>query len=284
MEFTGKTLEEAKELALKELGVSEDAVEITVIEQPTKGLFGRLKGKAVIDVAVKQEEKQIKTSKEEGGCTKEETLKFVQDIISMMGFDAETTLKEDEENTVIVVKAENSAEIIGYRGELLDAIQTLAGSKENIGRKGYKKVIVDCENYRDKREDTLIKLANRLEEKATEMRREVILEPMSPYERRIIHTALSASETVTTRSDGKEPNRYVVIVPNDKDEFSKPYNAGRNRNERTSKNDRKGRNDRNRRGGKFDRPQRKQSGFTESARKKTISFGTYLGNSLKDKE
>lgn len=283
MEFVGKTLEEAKELALKELGVSEDAVEITVIEQPTKGLFGRLKGKAVIDVAVKQEEKEEK-AKEDGGCSKEETLKFVQDIISMMGFEAETTLKDDENNTVIVVKSEKSAEIIGYRGELLDAIQTLAGSKENIGRKGYKKVIVDCENYRDKREDTLIKLAKRLEEKATEMRREVILEPMSPFERRIIHTALSSSETVTTRSDGKEPNRYVVIVPNDKDEFSKPYNAGRNRNERGGKNDRGGRrNDRNRRGGKGGAP-RKQSGFTESARKKTITFGTYLGNSFKNND
>lgn len=285
MEFIGKTLEEAKEIALRELGVSEDAVEITVLEQPTKGLFGRLKGKAVIDVAVKQVEKEEKLVKEEGGCTKEETLKFVQDIISMLGFEAETTLKEDEENTVIVVKAQNSAEIIGYRGELLDAIQTLAGSKENIGRKGYKKVIVDCENYRDKREDTLIKLAKRLEEKATEMRREVILEPMSPFERRIIHTALSSSETVTTRSDGKEPNRYVVIVPNDKDEFSKPYNAGRNRNEKNSKNDRGGRrNDRNRRGGKGDRAPKKQSGFTESARKKTITFGTYLGNSFKNND
>lgn len=282
MEFTGKTLEEAKALALKELGVGEDAVEITVIEEPTKGLFGRLKGKAVIDVVVKETEKKEKTT---GGCAKEETLKFVQDILSMMGFDAEASLQDNDENTVIVVKTENSAEIIGYRGELLDAIQTLAGSKENIGRKGYKKVIVDCENYRDKREDTLIKLAKRLEEKATEMKREVILEPMSPYERRIIHTTLSSSETVTTRSDGKEPNRYVVIVPNDKDEFSKPYNAGRNRNERGGKNDRNGRrNDRNSRRGNGKGAPRKQSGFTESARKKTFTFGTYLGNSFKDKE
>ena len=85
-------------------------------------------------------------------------------------------------------------------------------------------MVVDCENYRDRREETLVKLAHKLEEKATEMRRDVILEPMSPYERRIIHTALSGSETVTTKSDGKEPNRYVVIVPNDKDEFAKPYN------------------------------------------------------------
>ena len=115
------------------------------------------------------------------------------------------------------------------------------------------------------------------------MKREVILEPMSPYERRIIHTALSESETVTTKSDGKEPNRYVVIVPNDKDEFAKPYNAARNdkkggRNNRNAGKGR-GRNDRNggnRRGG---------SGFIEKPKKSSsFSFGTYLGNSLKDKD
>ncbi len=280
MEFTGKTLAEAKEVALKELGVSEDAVEIVIKEEPTKGLFGRLKGKAVIEVNLIKKE----TCGKEGGCSKEETLSFVEQILTMMGFEAEVSLQDSTDNTVIVVKSERSAEIIGYRGELLDAIQTLAGSKENIGRKGYKKVIVDCENYRDKREDTLIKLAKRLEEKATEIRREVILEPMSPYERRIIHTALSDSETVTTRSDGKEPNRYVVIVPNDKDEFAKPYNAGRNRNDKGRPEKGGKKFDRNSRGGRSNSRPRKQSGFTEGARKKTITFGTYLGNSFKDKD
>ena len=115
------------------------------------------------------------------------------------------------------------------------------------------------------------------------MKREVILEPMSPYERRIIHTALMKSETVTTRSDGKEPNRYVVIVPNDKDEFSKPYNAGRNNGDKggkkgfsSNKNSNKGGFKGKRNGGRNDR---KPSG---EKKKSTISFGTYLGNSLKD--
>ncbi|MBO5714611.1 MAG: hypothetical protein J6R83_04235, partial [Clostridia bacterium] len=107
------------------------------------------------------------------------------------------------------------------------------------------------------------------------------LEPMNPYERRIIHTALSKSETVTTKSDGVEPNRYVVIVPNDKDEFAKPYSAARN-------NDRRDKRSNGKRGGFDKRGGRSNGGARKSApaprAKKTITFGTYLGNSLKDKE
>ena len=164
---------------------------------------------------------------------------------------------------------------------MLDALQTLAGAMANVGNRVYKKVVVDCENYRDKREDTLIKLAHKLEAKATEIRREVILEPMPPFERRIIHTALAESQTVTTTSSGKEPNRYVVIVPNDKDEFSKPYNAGRN-NERKGGKDRGGKPRRN--GGNRYSKDRGEKRADAPKKKTTITFGTYLGNSLKDKE
>ena len=280
MQYTGKTVDEAKAQALDSLGITEDKANITVIEEPTKGLFGRLKGKAVIEVEVKEEEKKA----DKRADSTENTLKFVQGVIDILGYNVTAELAEGED-TVITLKGEDTGVIISRRGEILDAIQTLAGAAENIGRKDYKKVVVDCENYRDKREDTLVKLAHKLEEKATEMRREVILEPMSPYERRIIHTALSESATVTTKSDGKEPNRYVVIVPNDKDEFSKPYNAGRNER-RGGRNDRRGgkgghgRNDR--RGGKGGRG---GSGFIEKPKKSSsFSFGTYLGNSLKDKD
>lgn len=273
MQYTGKTVDEAKALALTELGITEDKAIITVIEEPTKGLFGRMKGKAVIEVQVKEEKKT-------NSSVTENTLKFVQGVLDIMGYNVKAELSDGEE-TVIILKGQDTKSIIGYRGEILDAIQVLAGAAENIGRKDYKKVVVDCENYRDKREETLIKLAHKFEEKATEMRREVVLEPMSPYERRIIHTALSESEKVTTRSDGKEPNRYVVIVPNDKDEYAKPYNAGRNdkRGGGRDRDRRNGRGGNNRRGGKGG------SGFIEKPKKSTsFSFGTYLGNSLKDKE
>ena len=237
----------------------------------TKGLFGIMKGKAVVEINKKQNEKEA-------------TLSFVQGIIDMMELGAVAELKEEGDSTVITLSSSDSSSVIGYHGEVLDAIQTLAGACLNIGKKEYKKVVVDCENYRDKREDTLVKLAHKLEEKATEMRREVLLEPMSPYERRIIHTALSESQTVKTRSDGKEPNRYVVIVPNEKDEFAKPYNAGRNDKKRDGHGvfygsicnvQRKGGR---RNGGK------KSGGFGEKKKSSTITFGTYLGNSLKDKE
>ena len=277
MEFSGKTVQEAIEQGLKELGLTEDTATITVKEEPTKGLFGRLKGKAVVEI-----------EKNKNGA--EKATDFIQGILDIMDITAKAELTEDGESPVITLIAEDSSTVIGYRGEVLDALQTLAGAVANIGNKVYKKVVVDCENYRDRREDTLVSLAHKLEEKATKMRREVILEPMNPFERRIIHTALAESQTVTTRSDGKEPERYVVIVPNDKDEFAKPYNAGRNNDKsknnnkkggKFNKNDRKGRNDRRQNGfRKNDRP--RGSGFTEEKRKKTIGFGTYLGNSLKD--
>lgn len=271
MQFTGKSVEEAIATGLEELSTSLEMVEVKVIEEPTKGLFGRIKGKAVVEIE----------KKETDG---ERAVKFVQGIVDIMELNAKAELVEDGDNTVITLESEDSSAIIGYRGEVLDAIQTLAGAAANINRKDYKKVVVDCENYRTKREDTLVKLAKRLEEKATEMKREVILEPMSAYERRIIHTALAESTTVTTRSDGKEPNRYVVIVPNDKDEFAKPYNAGRNGSDRGHKDFK------NKRGGgrgfkgNDRRRDRKPEKSGEIKKKSSSFFGTFLGNSLKDKE
>ncbi len=272
MEFTAKTVEEATAEGLKSLGISESEAEIKIIEQPVKGLFGRMKGKAVVSI-----------EKKASGA--ERAVKFIQELLDKMDLCAKAELSEDGENPVITLIAEFSSEVIGYRGEVLDAMQTLAGAVANIGNKVYKKVVVNCENYRERREETLIALAHRLEEKATEMKREVILEPMIPFERRIIHTALVESTTVTTRSEGKEPNRYVVIVPNDKDEFSKPYNAGRN-NQNGRRNDRR---DHDRKGGKgkgYKKDGRRpaKSGFTAEKKKSSsgFSFGTYLGNSLKD--
>lgn len=273
MQFTAKTVEEAIDLGLKELNTTVDKAVITVLEQPTKGIFGKLKGKAVVEIEIEKSDA-------------EKTVEFVQGILDMMDIKAVAALTSENDNTVITLTGTEatSSSIIGYRGEVLDAIQTIAGAALNIGKKEYKKVVVDCENYREKREDTLIKLAHKLEEKATEMRREVILEPMSPFERRIIHTALSESKTVTTKSDGKEPNRYVVIVPFDKDEFSKPYNAGRNNSDRGGKRDNRKNNHRNNSKGGFKGSRGgKTVKYGETKKKSSsFSFGTYLGNSLKD--
>lgn len=315
MEFTGKTVKEAVEEGLKVLGITEDAAEITVKEEPFKGLFGKLKGKAVVEITEKTAEiKKEKPAEEERekssdcDCREEDCdvpeVKFLKKILELLSIDAEVRKGTDGEKEVLTLVTSSSSSVIGYRGEVLDAIQTLTGAVANIGNEVYRKVVVDCENYRDKREETLIRLAKKLEEKATEMRRDVQLEPMSPFERRIIHTALADSDSVTTKSEGKEPNRYVVIVPNDRDETSRPYNAGLKRGFGTKpfrnsagKGGRSGygNKDRDHRGGyKKDynnkggnrgyNKERRGSGFTEDRKKSSFGFGTYLGNSFKDKD
>ncbi len=271
MQFTGKTVEDAIESGLVELAIKREEAEITVLEEPTKGIFGILKGKAVVEINKKQTEA-------------DRTLQFVQGVLDIMEIPAVAEIKSDDDNLVIFLTANDSKQLIGHRGEVLDAIQTLAGATANIGRKDYRKVVVDCEDYRNKREETLVKLAKKLEEKATDMRREVILEPMSPYERRIIHTTLADSKTVTTKSEGKEPSRYVVIVPFDKDEFSKPYNAGRNNSDKGRRDNRSAKKGGFRNGGRGGRSGGNKGGFSKSDKKSSLSFGTYLGNSLKDKQ
>lgn len=272
MIYEGKTVEEAISTGLQALSVKEEEVTINIIEEPTKGLFGKLKGKAVVEI------EKIKTGEERAN-------EFLQKLLNILDINAKTNLILGGENPVINIIAEKSSEVIGYRGEMLDAIQTLASAVANIGNKTYKKVCVDCENYREKRENTLKSLAIKLEAKATEMKREVILESMPAYERRIIHMALAESKTVITASEGKEPNRYVVIVPNEKDETKSPYNAGRKGFENKSNG---------RKGGEFGRKKSNGSGFTQrnktartsgftgEKRKSSVGFGTYLGNSLKD--
>ena len=264
MQFIGKTVEEAIETGLAELGISEKDAKITVVEEPIKGLFGKVKKDAVVEIEKKAE-----------GLDKAKD--FLQKVLDYLDVNAKVT----EEDGKLVLITDDSAAAIGRRGEVLDALQTLAGAVANIGSKQYKKVVVDCENYREKREETLISLAKRLEEKATETRREVFLEPMSPYERRIIHTALAESTTVKTSSSGKEPQRFVVITPNDLDENSKPYKMGeRNGNGKFGGRDRRG--DKGGRNGKFNKRSSHGSGFSEEKRKAPSGFGTYLGNSLKD--
>ena len=270
MQFTAKTVEDATAQGLKELNISEEDAIITVIEKPTKGLFGKIKGQAVVEIT----KKETTAEKINDSGDDRETL-FLAKVLELLGLNAKIEKSFKEEKEILTLISEDSSSVIGFRGEVLDALQTLAGAVANIGKNEYKKIIVDCENYRGKREDTLINLAHRLEGKATEMKREVMLEPMTPFERRIIHNALSNSTTVTTRSDGKDPLRYVVIVPNEKDEFSKPYNAGRKRE--GNRYDNRRRDDKKPMG-------KRASGVSGEKKKTSFSFGTYLGNSIKDKE
>ncbi len=138
---------------------------------------------------------------------------FLTELTQVMGVNVEIVVGNDEEGNVFVqMTGDTLGILIGRRGETLDAIQYLTSLKVNRGQEGYTRVTIDTENYRAKREDTLIRLANRMANRAVKTGRKVSMEPMNPYERRIIHSALQANQAVDTHSEGEEPNRHVVIT------------------------------------------------------------------------
>lgn len=281
--YYGKTVEEAIEEGLKELGVTAEQAEIKVIEEAKKGFLGINSKKAEVEVnAKKTDGERVKA--------------FLEGLFPIMNVNAKCNLVEEDDKIVVEVIAERSQQVIGYRGETLDALQALAGAVANIGREDYRRVVVDCENYREKREETLKGLAEKLAERAVREGRKVILEPMAPYERRIIHSALADRKDVTTESDGKEPNRHVVIVPGEltSDEpidasfKGKRGDSGRN-DRRTGRGDRGGF-----RGGKSGYGRDNRGGFRGNGnrgeraprqpRPKTSGWGTFLGNANEKKD
>ena len=138
---------------------------------------------------------------------------FLMELTKLMGVDVTIDMGTDAEGNVYgYINGDTLGVLIGRRGETLDAGQYLTSLKVNRGREGYVRVTLDTENYRAKREDTLIRLANRMANRALRTGRKVSLEPMNPYERRIIHYALQQTEGVSTHSEGDEPNRHVVIT------------------------------------------------------------------------
>jgi len=297
-EFSARTESEAIELGLQELGVSIADVEVQVVEEGSKGLFGlfgsrpvkvrlTLKDaeedpladlledkpakktekkaekteKKVEKKAEKAEEKaekkaekkpEKKAEKAEKKAEKKDEPKaeeapkapkqeirpmekpevtmipaeeltadspagiahaFLMELTKLMGVDVNIDMGTDAEGNVFgYINGDTLGILIGRRGETLDAVQYLTSLKVNRGREGYTRVTLDTENYRAKREDTLIRLANRMANRALRTGRKVSLEPMNPYERRIIHYALQQTDGVDTHSEGEEPNRHVVIT------------------------------------------------------------------------
>ena len=143
----------------------------------------------------------------------EPAVAFLTGMLSAMGIQASVNAVRNDEGLFIEISGENMGQIIGYRGETLDAMQYLTSLVENKDKDDYVRVTLDTENYRAKREQTLIRLGVRLADKALKSGRRVSLEPMNPYERRIIHSSLQDIQGVTTVSEGEEPNRRVIIVP-----------------------------------------------------------------------
>lgn len=202
IEKTGKTVQEAISAALSELNLTENDVDIEVLEEGNKGIFGIIGSKiARIRATVKEVEKS------RGDIASD----FLYNVLNDMGVEADIIINEDDESIVVDVNGDDIGIIIGRRGETMDALQYLTSLVVNKGFGDYKRVQVNVENYREKREETLVKLANRLADKVMKYKKPVTLEPMNPYERRIIHSTLQGHKYVETYSVGEEPKRKVVI-------------------------------------------------------------------------
>lgn len=209
-EVKASTIDLAVEQALLELNTTREHAEIEVLQKG--GLFS----KATVRVTVIEDDAASKAEE------------LVNGILDKMHLTSRAIVKDDGGTLYIEISGEDSGVAIGYRGEALDAFQYLVLTYLNQEKCEFKKVVVDSENYREKRKETLTALALRLAEKAHRTCRKVELEPMNPFERRVIHSALADSELAETTSEGEEPNRHVVIIPKGVEIIEdKPYGARR---------------------------------------------------------
>lgn len=203
VEMIGKTVEEAVELALKELGANEDEVQIEVIDSGAKGFLGMGSRDAKVVVTYNFDPEKV-------------AKKFLDGLFEAWGEEVEVWTRLDEDILRVELAGDNMGVVIGKRGDTLDAIQYLVSLCVNKGQKDFLKVSVDTENYREKRNKTLESLSKKLAIRVAKTRKNMTLEPMNSYERRIIHATLQNDRYVTTYSIGQAPNRRVVIAYNKK--------------------------------------------------------------------
>ena len=200
IEVEGKTVEEALNKALIELGKDKSMVDVEIIDQGSKGLFNVI-GVKPARIRVSSKYDYI-----------EEAQVFIRNILNCMDIDANIEITEESDILRINLSGDKMGVIIGYRGETLDSIQYLVSLVVNkVHELPHKKVILDTENYRSKREETLKGVAIKTANKVKKTSKVFKLEPMNPYERRIIHSALQGNAFVDTYSEGDEPFRRVVV-------------------------------------------------------------------------
>ncbi len=199
---TGDTVELAREAACRELGVESYDAEFEILEMPTKKTFG-LFGGSPAKVRV-----FIQSSPADAAAA------YLKVILGHMGLlNVDIKITEEESGALLSLSGEDIGFIIGHRGETLDALQYLAGLVANHIDNSYYRITLDIGNYREKRKETLEILGKKIAAKAVKMGRNSSLEPMNPYERRIIHTAVQTVEGAKSWSEGEELNRHVVIGP-----------------------------------------------------------------------
>lgn len=226
-EFSGKNVEEAIEKGLKELGLSRDDVEVKILDEGKAGLFGLMgaspaKIKLIVKPlkGLKAEEKGKATREKLSGVNLISAQKRVKEelneILKLMGMEAEITTSLEEEKVVADIKSENGAILIGKKGQTLNALQLIVNLIVNRDEKTRTKVIIDTENYRQRRENALVKMAGEVADEVKSKGRSHELEPMNPAERRVIHLALKDDREVETTSQGEGNFRRVVVSPKKK--------------------------------------------------------------------
>ncbi|MBQ7942616.1 MAG: protein jag [Lachnospiraceae bacterium] len=204
MEFSAKTVNDAITEACKHFTVTSDKLDYVVVEEGSTGFLGFNAKPAIIKARVVEEELSVE----------DQTKNFLQDVFQAMNMTVVIDAKFDEaQNTLDVeLSGDEMGVLIGKRGQTLDSLQYLISLVVNKGANEYIRVKVDTENYRQRRKDTLENLAKNISYKVKRTKRAVSLEPMNPYERRIIHSALQNDRYVTTHSEGEEPFRRVVVT------------------------------------------------------------------------
>lgn len=288
--YTGKSLDELKALAIseiKELGANEADIKITVVEEPVKKLFGK-KGDYKIEAefeVISAEEAPVSVAVTEDSVTEAAAAPAVNDadhtekvamaaaylekVLTALGVeDFKVNIIEKEDITVLDIVGEKLGIVIGRRGETLDSLQYLAILASNRHDEPYCRITVDCNGYRDKREETLKALAERTANKVLRQGRRITLEPMNPYERRIIHSKVAEIEGVYSNSIGEEPYRKVVISA------SQPHRDNNRRN------DRRGGGRRNGNGG--NRSYKQSTGFSTSFEREYKRSQTAVENTASD--
>ena len=201
IEVSAKTVEDALTDASVQLGITSDQLEYEIVEKGSSGFLGIGSKNAVIRVKVKS-------------SIEDEVKKFLTSVFNAMNMEVEIIINknEDEKFLDVELKGDDMGVLIGKRGQTLDSLQYLTSLAINKHRDEYYKVKIDTEDYRKRRKDTLENLAKNIAYKVKRTKRPVSLEPMNPFERRVIHSALQNDRYVTTHSEGEEPYRHVVVT------------------------------------------------------------------------
>ncbi len=218
--FTAATIEEAKALAEKEFGISQDKIQFVVLEEPKKSLFGKLKGEAKLEATIEDSKPQLAAS-------------YIKEVFSKMGYEVSIDIKEDDNGAVLDISGDNVEEIIGKKGEVLDSLQYLSSLVCNRIDREYYRISIDCNGFRERRKAQLERLARKIGNNVKKSGRSAALEPMNPYDRRIIHSVITDIEGVTSHSKGEEPYRKVIISSTEKRRYD---NKGRRNNKRFNNN------------------------------------------------